>query len=347
MSDDGHEIARWEWGKRLHELRPLYAERAGLTRVGPLAAAPAEPKGFTEYGFDAEGRLIEARAHRGRGRVDVERYRYGETTIDVEHVAATPGVPTTRSQYELADGHIVAWRWHTLAGLVEETYSYTDDRVTSIRTEGPNDPPRIFRCEWAVGGLQRITVEQEGSDRVVEVFRAAAPSPPDEVAALEGLLFDAIVQHVRAFAVDSPAYALLLVENDGYDAIPPELAIGLARERGAWLAGGTSDLRERSWSPEDLSWFDKPGSHLDEEEVQSSVRAFQDSLRASNRPEEAHRLNVRLAKRLNDESARLELPKTDDFVVVVVGLDSGIRRAELETYVPASKLAALRTTGWL
>ena len=340
-----HEVVRWEWGKHLHELRPVYAERSRRTRVGPLASPPADPKGFTEYGFDAEGHLIEARTHRGRGRADAERYRYGDTTIEVEHEAATPGIPITKSQYELAEGRIVAWRWQTLAGVVEETYVYADDRVTSIRTLGPNDPPRIFRCEWAEGALQRITVEQEGTGRVVEVFRAAAPIAADEVAGLEALLFDTIIERVRAFAVDSPAYALLLVEADGYDAVPPALAIGLARERDAWRAEGANALRERSWSPEDLSLFDEPRSHLDDDAIQATVRAFQHSLRASGQPDEAHRLNVRVAKRLNDERARLELPKTADFVVVVVGLDSGIARSQLSGYVPAPKLEALERSG--
>jgi hypothetical protein len=345
MTKPSEGVLRWEWGKHLHHLRPVLAERAQLTKVGPLASPPADPKGFTEYGFDAQGRLIEARAHRVRGRMDVERYRYSETTIEVEHEAATPGVPITKSQYELADGRVVAWRWQTMAGLVEETYTYEGDVVASIRTLGPNDPPRIFRCEWAEGALQRITVEQEGAGRVAEVFRAAPSSTVDEVALLEALLFDTILEHVRAFAVDSPAYALLLVENDGYDAVPPELAIGLARERDAWPADDRD--RDRAWSPEDLSLFDVPLSHLDEEAVQSKTRAFQHSMRASARPDEAHRLNVRVAKRLNDESARLELPKTPDFVVVVVRLDGGLQRSELALYVPATKLEALSRSGRL
>lgn len=283
----------------------------------PLAAPPADPKGFTAYGLDADGNLIEARTHRGRGRVEVERYRHGDATIDVEHEAATPGVPITRSQYVLAGGRIVAWRWQTLAGVVEETYAYAGDVVTSIRTWGPNDPPRLFRCEWAGGALQRITVEQEGTGRVVEVYRSTPPVTADEIAALEALLFDAILEGVRAVVVDRPACALLLVEGDGYDAVPPELAIGLARENG---------LCESTWSPDDPSVFDGPRFHLDDDALQVKVRAFQHSLRASGQADEAHRVNLRVAQRLDDERARLVLPKTPDFVVVVVGLDGGAPR---------------------
>jgi hypothetical protein len=124
---------RSEWGKNLYDLRPLYAERMQLRRVGPVPE-PAEPKGFTEYLFDERRRLVETRSHRGAGRVDVERYRHGDDGIDVEHIAATPGVPVTHSRYELAGGHVVAWRWQTLAGLAEETYTYEGERVTDIRT---------------------------------------------------------------------------------------------------------------------------------------------------------------------------------------------------------------------
>jgi len=339
-------VVRREWGKQLHDLRPLHAERMQLTKIGPLSDPPADPKGFTEYGFDAEQRLVEVRAHRGKGRTDVERYRFGTNTIDVEHEHSTPNVPITHSRYSLVDGRIVAWRWQTLAGLVEETYSYEGDLVATMRTLGPNDPPRIFRCEWGPAGLLRISVEKEGTGRVVEVFRAAAPSTVDEIAALETLLFETIVERVGNFAIDGAAYALLLVEGEGYDAVPPELAIGLERERDDWLAGGAQNLRERLWSPEDLSLFDDR-SHLDGEPIQTKARALRESLRASNRPEETHRLNVRVAKRLNDDSARLVLPKTDDFVVLVVGLDSGVQRSELDSYVPPAKLEALRSSGWI
>jgi hypothetical protein len=337
----------WTWGKQLHDLRPLYAERMRLTKVGPLECPPADPKGFTEYGFDARGRLLEARIHRGRGRMDVERYRYSETTIEVEHESATPGVPLTKSVYQLASGRVVAWRWQTLAGLVEETYEYQSELVTSIRTLGPNDPPRLFRCEWAAGELQRITVEKTPSNQVVEVFRAADRVAPFDIAALEALLCDTIREHVRAFAVDSPAYALLLVENAGYDAVPPELAIGLERERDGWLAEGMDSLRERLWSPEDLTLFDVPASHLDEPALQTMTRAFQQFARTSGQPELAHQLNLRVAKRLNQESALRDLPQTPDFVVVVVGLESGLTHSELDSYLPAEKLDFLRKRGWI
>jgi hypothetical protein len=343
MSEPGRGL-RSEWGKNLHDLRPLYAERMQLRRVGPLPE-PAEPKGFTEYLFDDTPRLIETRTHRGKARVDLERYRYGSNGIDVEHVAATPGVPVTHSRYELADGHVVAWRWQTLAGLAEETYTYEGDRVACIRTSGPNDPPYVFRCEWGPLRVERISREEEGTGNVVEVFRAPQPSTQNEVAALEDLLFRTIVEHVRAFPVQSPAYALLVVENGGYDAVPPELAIGLASERDGWSADPRA--RERAWSPEDLSLFDVRPSHLDEAAVQAEARAFRDGLRATGQPEQAHSLNLRVAKRLNDESERLELPKTPDFVVVVVGLDGGFDRSELDSYVPAAKLEALRSGGWL
>jgi hypothetical protein len=60
-----------------------------------------------------------------------------------------------------------------------------------------------------------------------------------------------------------------------------------------------------------------------------------------------HQLNLRVAKRLNHESAMLDLPHTPDFVVVVVGLESGITHSELDSYLPAEKLERLRTRGWL
>jgi hypothetical protein len=181
---------------------------------------------------------------------------------------------------------------------------------------------------------------------VVEVFSATPISSPNAISILEELLFQTIVDRVRAFDVHSPAYGLLLVENAGYEATPPELAIGLDCEREAWSAAQLRD-RERAWFPENVSLFDRSLSHLDDAGVQSAARQAQQTLRQAADPGGAHRLNVRLAKRLNDESQLLALPKTDDFVVVVVSLEGGLRRAELASYVPRAKLEALRTAGWL
>lgn len=187
----------------------------------------------------------------------------------------------------------------------------------------------------------------EGEERVVEVFRAATEITDADVLALESLIFEAILDRVRALSIDGPAYALLLVEGDDYDAVPPELAIGLERERNAWLADAAVDVRERSWSPEDLSIFDGPGSHLDDPAIEALAARFRAGLRAGGSPEPAHRLNVRVARRLNDDSSRISLRKTDDFAVVVVGLDRGIARAEVETYVPGETLEMLRARGWV
>ncbi len=337
-------VVRSEWGKNLHDLRPLYAERTGRTRVGPVPA-PADPKGFTEYGFDERARLLETRAHRGRGRVDVDRDRHGEDFIEVEHVPSTLGHPVTHSRYELRDGRVVAWRWETPAGRVEEAYRYEGERVVEVRSVGPNDPPRVARVTWSPEGDVRITSRSEDSGRVVEVYDGAASTPVREDE-LELLLFDAIVARVASFADEGTAYALLLVEGDGAEAIPPELTVGLARAREAWLAG-VVDPVDRLWSPEDVSRFAGPRSFLDDAAVREASEAFRRALRATDRPGAAHALNVRLAKRLNEVRARLAISQTDDFVVVLVSLDGGLRVSELDRYLSPEQLARLRERGWI
>ena len=86
------EGVRREWGKNLHDLRPLYAERNGLSIVGPLEVPPEQTKGFTEYVFDSLGRLVLAHTHRAPGRVDTQRYDYDADGVVVEYVSGTPEI---------------------------------------------------------------------------------------------------------------------------------------------------------------------------------------------------------------------------------------------------------------
>lgn len=62
---DAHErqVARWEWasGER-YDLRPFFFERYSLPRGRRLAAEPPERSGAYLYGFDAEDRMVLARA---------------------------------------------------------------------------------------------------------------------------------------------------------------------------------------------------------------------------------------------------------------------------------------------
>jgi hypothetical protein len=277
--------------------------------------------------------------------VDLDRYRCGADVIEVEHVPSTPGHPVTHSRYEVREGRVVAWRWRTQAGFVEEAYRYEGGRLVEVRSVGPNDPPLVAQVAWSPDGSPRITIRSEDSGRVVESFPAPASAPVPEDS-LEALLFEAIVARVASFAAEGTAYALLLVENEGTDAVPPELAVGLASEREAWVEGGV-DLPERLWSPEDLSRFGGPRSSLDDAPVREASESYRRALRATGRPEAAHALNVRLAKRLNDARAQLGVPQTDDFVVVVVSLDGGPRVAELDRYLSAEQLARLRERGWI
>lgn len=340
----GPSDSRSEWGKNLYDLRPLYPERRGLTKVGPLPAPPPETKGFAEYVFDARGRLAEVRRHVAKGRVDVDKVHHGPDSIAVEHRPGVKGAPKTKSRYELSGGRPVSWTWDTLAGRVEERYEYEGDRLRFVRATGPNDPPTLFTIEWSDGELRSITSQVPGG-RPVEVYRAERGST-DGVGDIERDLLAAIVSRVGALKLEEPVYGLLLVDPGGYDAIPPELALGLARERDAWLDRG-AEVAELLWSPEDLTYSDDERLRLEDPALLERCRDLKAGARRDGSPSPLRQVLVRIAKRLNADPRLLDIPQTKDFVVLVVGLDGSVRAAELDECVPAKRLATLRKRRWL
>jgi hypothetical protein len=332
-------IVRWEWGRNLHDPRPLHAERLRLPRLGPLKAPPVDPKGYARYGFDAAGRLAVVERYQAFGLHDTDTWTYGPDAVLGVHRTAQ-GVET-KSRLALRDGRPVEWRWDTLAGPVIETYEWTGDRVTRVRVRGPNDPPRTFEATWGPDALARLTSELDGTGRRVVIWERDQ-RPLEELSAevLSGLEL-AVRERLASVPWEQPAWALLLVKSGGYDALPPELVVGVGSR---WLGEAGRELPVLQARDErSLGGGDDPLALLDPA-LLSLTRQLANRARAAGGPGPLHAVLDELARRLVAGQASLPLPRAADFVVLVVDLDEGVRSADLAGVRPDA-LQRLRRSG--
>ncbi len=322
-------MIRWEWGKNLHDLRPLYQERARLTRVGPLAAPPPSPAGYTRYGFDAAGHLVRAERHHPFDRVDVDTWAHTADAITGTH--RTHAGLETRSRFTRVDGRVMDWTWETLAGPVHERYEWSDALPHRVWTRGPNDPPRTWEATWGPEGLLRLTSALEGTGRTVVVWERENRPVEDLAAEVLDLLTQAVLERLAAVAWEEPAWALLLVKCTGYDALPPELVVGVGRR---WLGEAGRELPVLQARDErSLGGGEDPLS-LHTPALVAACRRLEHRARAAGSPAPLHAVLDDLAARLL--SGPLPLPREPDFAVVVVDLDEGLSSAALAQLPPAT-----------
>ncbi len=332
-------VVRWEWGRNLHDLRPLYAERARLPRVGPMPAPPEDPKGHARYGFDAEGRLVIVERYHAFGARDTDTWTWTPDAITGVHRTAR-GVET-RSRLRLVEGRPVEWVWDTLTGPAHEVYEWSGDRVVRIRVRGPSDPPRTFEATWGADALVRLTSELDGTGRRVTVWERENRPVEELSAEVLDLLEKAVLQRLAGIAWDQPAWALLLVKCGGYDALPPELVVGVGSR---WLGEAGRELPVLQARDErSLGGGEDPLALLDPT-LLASIRQLTNRTRATGSPAPLHAVLDELARRLSGGRSPLPLPRTTDFVVLVVDLDEGVPAAALAG-VSADALQRLRRSG--
>lgn len=332
---------RWEWGRNLHDWRPLYAERHRLARLGPLPAPPTDPAGWSKYGFDREDRLVSVERHHAFGRVDVDRFTIAAAGgVTGEHRDFRGHVTHSRIERDGA-GRVVAWRWASLAGPVEEAYTYAEGRLVRVVARAPGDEGTVFDVTWGDDGLRRVTSEISGSGRRAVVWEREN-RPIEELAAEVGAaLVHAVRDRLRQVAWEAPAWTLLLVKGGGYDALPPELVVGVGRH---WLGEAGRELPVLQARDErSLGGGEDPLALLDPT-LNRSCRRLAQQARAGGSAQILHDLLRDLGRQLAADPQALPLPKEPGFFVLVTDLDEGVHPSDLAGLSPES-VSRLRRAG--
>jgi hypothetical protein len=364
-------VTRWEWGTAfLHELRPFYAERAGFTPGKWLPKEPRKKKGKRQYGLDDSGRLVVERQHTSfEGKINETFYVYSNTgdfaeATRYEHFDKTHG---TVSKYEYEQGRLVKWA-HTIRSKTSmETYTYEGARlIRSVYIEGEGDPrmptveSRTRTFEYLYndhGRLERIEESHHGGQRSVIYQRAEADLSP-MLRQFESILIETIPQTVKGLHLDEKAYCVGLVYSDDYYLLPPELAVGLDRQRQEWLKEERDGVERILWSVEDYELFDSGSEVGRYAEKRNQLRLrhkvlgklgidIAHHLRATGSVAPARQLLVALAKKLNKLEWSEIMPVTDDFIVLPLSTEGGYDPAEIKECVPAARRRVLEKKGYI
>lgn len=336
------------------ELAPWYAERHEMPR-GSLHSRPEQVPGWNDWhqavalGFDAAGRLLVR-----RDTSDVRVALYGDGWV--EQLCFGPGEDESilwpRSSPKLqriirgveADGELAAlytyggpsrgWSW--------ERYRREGGRITEIRSNRD-----VTTVEWAEdGNVDSIVTTQADGTTWTRWQR-----PPSDLATTVAQVEDALVAAIDAFVRKhwSPSVFGLMIGHSGRGILPPTPVLltrdGFRAEIENAAARGDDALV--AWAPQDHDdaiWGDDLPLSPD---IAMAVRILDQEWRmaADGTPDWDH--VVRVARRVADID-RGDLEGGSDLIVYVGAFDdSGAAGAYMHETVPAERIAALQSAGWL
>ncbi|MDP8909677.1 MAG: hypothetical protein M3N47_11315 [Chloroflexota bacterium] len=357
-------VVQWQWaaeGSSLHRPQPLYRERHGLGPPKLLDKPPLSARHEQQYGLDANGEITVAREYVGPGAFREElRVRRGDVVVGYRWMET--GEPAEVNIAWYTDGrmqsYITIWPQISTApdmphGSLIERYEWDGDRLNAIHTETViafNGVPPLpesaeIRASYDVAG--RLVELGEHSDRGAKVLYRGADAMPS-MAQLHRLVEDRLVQLLPALIsehVVEPIYCLAL----HYDAewpLPPNVAVGTARERRAWMQDieDAETLRLTVWNPAEFSSY--RGENLGGRplrELDADLARALDAIpeRSPDSHEHGRGTLNRVAQRLQQIDWQTIAPVTDDFVVFAVDYELTHLEENLRHSVPASLHKAL------
>lgn len=347
-ADAEAKVTRWRYTTGpVYDPRPHYAERLGMLRVKHLRKRPAKLDGIYQYGFDDVGRLLIARRHGGiADQFYEELFEHQEERIDFVCIGLGESKVGIRGVVHLERGRVVAYERTGATWKHEERYFYEDAHVTRIETKASNDnrEMRVFELSWNGPSLQTI-FERAQTGKLFPVYEALRPDEPrleDLVPELTNLLVEHIPKVVAAAAITEPAYCVALVYDAEGSILPPELGVGLERQRMQWIASKGNEVIHYVWSSADYERFDDGTLQIDNRRVYDVSKALLRSLHVKGTENPAIMLLARVAAKLNQFDWSAWLPVTDDFVVIPLSLEGGFRSAAVNVAIPAERRKVLR-----
>lgn len=161
-------------------------------------------------------------------------------------------------------------------------------------------------------------------------------------------LIESVPQTVEAANLDEPIYCVALVYDDeGNDALPPSVAIGVDSERQGWKARHGKCAKEFVWNPAEFTHYEKPHTQLDNEALEEACDYLNGKWSESGSTAPAAKLLMEVAAELNRVDWPVSVRRTTDFVAYAIGLEGSGLKKSLKAGLNPEKLAKLKADGWL
>lgn len=245
-------VVRWQWySADAVDLRPLWYERHRWRPGQPLAERPSEDRDHHRIGFDAEGRAVVIEEYSGflRGTLYYETLRSAAPDTVEEAHFRSGGEPIYLHEYRFEADRIRSASTAATGGGGHETYAWTGDRVTLVRTWraertgrparrlGPLTPYQTITAGYDHAGLSRLEIDWSGHRTELVYERPPAGFTLDAaVETAQRELVRQVPEEIRQMAVDEPAYCVALgyLPNDPLGTLT--VHVGLDSQRRDWLA---------------------------------------------------------------------------------------------------------------
>lgn len=153
---------------------------------------------------------------------------------------------------------------------------------------------------------------------------------------------------VSAAKIREPIYCVALAYDDeGNDALPPFIGIGLDSERRRWKAEHGKRAKDYVWNPEEFHHYEKPYTQLDDDALEEACDYLNGKWSESGSTAPAAKLLMEVAAELNRVDWPVSVRRTTDFVAYAIGLEGSGLKKSLKAGLNPEKLAKLKADGWL
>jgi YD repeat-containing protein len=351
-------VTRWEWGTfTRHSLEPGYFEVHKFTPGRLLRGEPKPPRsGATGHGFDGSGRLVVTRdLTEFPGMFNQDFVRYCEDHWELLRFDYAKDKKAQRADvYGVENGRVSSISTAAANGnWFVQTFRYDDQgRLVEIERTGQNDPYgpiHDFRdLDYdADGSVVRVWWRYPDGRKVIDFERPSEtqtfPSVRDDLLVA---VSKAILELLRKWRLDSPAYALSLIWCDAEyrHLIPPAVKVGRASERQALLdeKGHKKATESFMWNPAEWKLGGQPV--LPKSAARKAERANQD-IWQNERFGETEEFFRQIAADLS--KLDLPIPKTDDFVCYASNIELGRGIDDVRRQAPKKLLKLLEQRRFL
>ena len=157
-----------------------------------------------------------------------------------------------------------------------------------------------------------------------------------------------IPELLSAAAIPEPIYCVALAYDDeGNDALPPTIGIGLESERQRWKVEHGKNAKDFVWNPAEFFHYEKSHTQFSDEALEEACDYLNGKWAEAGSVAPAAKLLMETAVTLNQTNWPSSVQRTHDFVVYAVGFEGSGLQKSLKAGLTSEQLAMLKSEGLL
>ena len=311
------QVVRWFWaagGMGLFSLEPFYFEQNRFPKSKILKEAPKDTDNKYQYGVNEKDEIIVAHSYIGcEGDYYEEFYFREENQIISYHFDFSPKKKCINTKIfiyknELLQSIYSAFDNNTWS---ERTMYYEGNKLIRQEKKGIDyiDNTLLYTYDMS-GKLNSITSETgyvyyQKKDKKIS-YKALSEKAMERYYAL-------LVPTIKAYTIKEPLYCINL-SFDYQNILPTRIGFGLESDRQKWNETYGERVDRYLWNTAEYAHIIDIEPN---EEDATLFDLFNQETEMQEKSSAATKLLVACAKRLKEEWSSLDIPSTDDFVIVV------------------------------